>query len=51
MCIWLNKQEKYENKQRQNNDFNFASNKWICMKNGDFLRHERKICKGYIKEF
>ena len=42
MFIWLKKYEKYENKQRQNYDYNFTRNKQICTKNEHFLRRERK---------
>jgi hypothetical protein len=50
ICLWLKKQEKYENKQRRNYDYNFVSNKQICMKNGCFLRRKEKGWKDYIKK-
>ena len=35
---------------KMNYDYNFASNKQICMKNECFLRRKEKICKDYIKK-
>jgi hypothetical protein len=47
MCISINKQEKYKNKQRPNYNYNFASNKQICMKKNDVFEDAKENrCEG-----